>query len=59
MLTQRRIGDIISEFDMLGLINASVISKGRYGKTREIRLAISRQIIEKAKKIVNESLGFV
>jgi len=58
MLTQRRIGDIISEFDMLGLINASVISKGRYGKTREIKLAISKQIIERAKKIINESLGF-
>ncbi len=39
-LTQRRISDIISEFDMLGIINAKVISKGRYGRTREITLTL-------------------
>ncbi len=38
-LTQRRISDIIAELDMLGIINAKVISKGRYGRTREISLA--------------------
>ena len=37
-LTQRRISDIIAEFDMLGLIQAKTISKGRYGRTREIIL---------------------
>jgi cell division control protein 6 len=35
-LTQRRITDLISELDMLGIITARVISKGRYGRTREI-----------------------
>ncbi|MAG16084.1 cell division control protein Cdc6 [Candidatus Woesearchaeota archaeon] len=35
-LTQRRLSDIISELDMLGIITARVISKGRYGRTREI-----------------------
>lgn len=39
-LTQRRVSDIVAELDMLGLINAKVISKGRYGRTREICLAI-------------------
>jgi len=39
-LTQRRISDIIAELDMLGIINAKVISKGRYGRTREISLAL-------------------
>jgi len=38
VLTQRRISDLISELDMLGIINSIVISKGRYGRTREIRL---------------------
>lgn len=38
-LTQRRIADIISELDMLGIITARVISKGRYGRTREIELS--------------------
>jgi len=57
ILTQRRIGDIIAEFDMLGLINAKVVSKGRYGRTREIKLAIPSQLIGKAKEIINESIG--
>ncbi|RLF60718.1 MAG: cell division control protein Cdc6, partial [Thermoplasmata archaeon] len=38
-LTQRRIADLISELDMLGIITARVISKGRYGRTREIELS--------------------
>jgi archaeal cell division control protein 6 len=40
MLTQRRLSDLISELDLLGIINARVISKGRYGRTREIKLAV-------------------
>jgi len=57
-LTQRRISDIIQEFDMLGIINVRVISKGRGGRMREIRLAIAKNIVEKAKKIINESLNY-
>lgn len=38
VLTQRRISDLISELDTLGIINSVVISKGRYGRTREIKL---------------------
>lgn len=57
VLTQRRIGDIIAEFDMLGIINATVISKGRYGRTREIKLAIPATLIEKVKKIIKDSLA--
>ena len=45
-LTQRRTADLISELDMLGIITARVISKGRYGRTREIRMSSSpRDII--------------
>ena len=40
-LTQRRISDLISELDMMGLINTTVVSKGRYGRTKKIRLAVS------------------
>lgn len=58
VLTQRRVSDIIQEFDMLGIINVRVISKGRGGRMREIRLAISKNILEKAKKIVEESLTY-
>ncbi len=44
-LTQRRISDIIAELDMLGIINAKVISKGRYGRTRQIGLGIPNSSI--------------
>jgi cell division control protein 6 len=40
-LTQRRVADLISELDMLGIITARVISKGRYGRTREIKISSS------------------
>ncbi len=39
-LTQRRISDLISEMDMLGLINAKVKSFGRYGRTKVVELAL-------------------
>ncbi len=58
VLTQRRVGDIIQEFDMLGIINVRVISKGRGGRMREIKLAIAGDIVEKAKNIIKESLDY-
>ena len=58
VLTQRRVSDIIQEFDMLGIINVRVISKGRGGRMREIRLAIAKNIIDKAKQIIEESLNY-
>ena len=59
VLTQRRVSDIIQEFDMLGIINVRVISKGRGGRMREIKLAITNEIIAKAKEIIRESLQFL
>ncbi len=56
-LTQRRVSDIIAELDMMGIINAKVISKGRYGRTREISMSVSDGILEKIKGILNEELG--
>ena len=58
VLTQRRISDIIQEFDMLGIIRVNVISKGRGGRMREIKLAIAKPIIEKAREIIEESLRY-
>jgi cell division control protein 6 len=57
-LTQRRVSDIIQEFDMLGIINVKVISKGRGGRMREIKLAISNDILKKAKEIIENSLNY-
>ena len=56
-LTQRRISDIIAELDMLGIVNAKVISKGRYGRTREICLAIPNSVALKINLILKEGLG--
>jgi len=58
VLTQRRVGDIIQEFDMLGIISVNVISKGRGGRMREIKLAIPDKIIKKAKEIIKDSLNY-
>ncbi len=56
-LTQRRISDIIAELDMLGIINAKVISKGRYGRTREISLAIPPITSQNLRNLIKENLG--
>lgn len=56
-LTQRRISDIIAELDMFGIINAKVISKGRYGRTREIFLSTSNSSTNTLIKILEEGLG--
>ena len=45
ILTQRRVADLISELDMLGIINARVKSFGRKGRTKEIMINISPSII--------------
>lgn len=47
-ITSRRATDIISELDMLGILEARVTSRGRYGKTKTITLQTSKQAILKA-----------
>ena len=44
-LTQRRVSGLISELDMVGLLNARVVSMGRYGRTKKIRLGIGRSLV--------------
>ena len=48
-LTQRRIGGLISELDMMGLINASIKSFGKLGRTKEITLEIPKDIVNRFK----------
>jgi cell division control protein 6 len=57
-LTQRRLSDIIAEFDMLGIINAKTISKGRYGRTREISISFEQSIELRIKDLIERDLGF-
>ncbi len=56
-LTQRRISDIIVELDMLGIINAKVVSKGRYGRTKEIKVTIPQTNVLTIKQVLKESLN--
>lgn len=47
ILTTRRVGDLINELDMLGIITAQVISKGRGGRSKRIHLTVPhRQVRE-------------
>ncbi|HIH40483.1 MAG TPA: ORC1-type DNA replication protein [Halobacteria archaeon] len=47
-LTYRRAADLISELETLGLINTVLISKGRYGRTKNISLAVDIDTVERA-----------
>lgn len=57
-LTQRRVSDLIAELDTLGVINARVISRGRYGRTKEIRVQLSKPVLRKVKKILEDNYLF-
>ena len=45
-LSQRRVGHIISELDMQGMINAKIVSLGRQGRTKFISMAIDQAQID-------------
>ena len=55
-LTQRRVSDIIAEMDMLGIINAKVISKGRFGRMREISIGLSESLLPQIRDIIAREL---
>jgi len=46
VLTERRLHDLISELDFLGLINAVVVSRGKHGRTKEISLKVPEELIQ-------------
>jgi len=56
-LTQRRVSGIIGELDMLGIIQAKLISKGRYGRTKSITLTIPGTSTLKIREILAKSLN--
>ncbi|MEM2971585.1 MAG: ORC1-type DNA replication protein [Candidatus Bathyarchaeia archaeon] len=45
-LTQRRLSMLVNELDAMGLLNAHVVSMGRYGRTKKIRLEVARSIVK-------------
>ncbi len=54
VLSQRRVSDLINELDTLGIINTRVVSRGRYGRTKEIQFAVTEKLIIETLK--NDSL---
>ena len=57
-LTQRRVSDLIAELDTLGILNSQVVSRGRYGRTREITLAINSSIVDKVFSIIKPEMAY-
>src|ERR687884_1252145 len=49
-LTQRRITQIISELDQLGLVTSYVVSQGRYGRSQRIKVTVSTLTVKEALK---------
>jgi cell division control protein 6 len=45
-LTQRRFCDMVGFLDLYGLINARIVSLGRYGKTREIMSSLPDRVVK-------------
>ncbi len=56
-LTQRRVSDLIGELDMLGIINARVVSKGRYGRTREITVSLPEDTLVNIVKYIDSKVS--
>jgi cell division control protein 6 len=44
-LTQRRISGLLSELDLLGLLDTDVVSHGRYGRTKRIQVLIEGRLV--------------
>lgn len=45
-LTQRRLCTLVNELDAMGLLSAKVVSMGRYGRTKRIKLELPRTLIK-------------
>jgi cell division control protein 6 len=49
-LTQRRVSGLLNELDLLGLVSAPVVSKGRMGRSKKVRLEVPQQMVEASLK---------
>jgi cell division control protein 6 len=49
-LTQRRVTQIISELELLGLVSTDVVSQGRYGRSQKIKITIPQSTVSEALK---------
>jgi len=51
-LTQRRVCDLVNEYETLGIINTKITSRGRYGKLREVIFTVNEEMIVKIEGIL-------
>jgi archaeal cell division control protein 6 len=58
-LTQRRVSGILAELDLLGLLEAAVVSKGRRGRTKRIKLLIQADALTKVFTEDSQLLGLL
>ena len=58
-LTQRRVSGILAELDLLGLLEAAVVSKGRRGRTKRIHLLIHADMLSKVMVEDSQLLGLL
>ena len=56
-LTHRRLSDLVEELSMLGIIRSKVISKGRYGRKKEILLNLPKSDLPKIRKMLEDWLN--
>ncbi len=58
-LTDRRVSTLVSELDMLGIIACDLVSYGRHGRTRKIKLTIPLQEINEVLRRDEALAGFL
>lgn len=51
-LTQRAFTDLVSELDMYGFLRARTVSRGRYGRTKEIYVSLAPGVVEQMKRLI-------
>ncbi|MBL7076255.1 MAG: AAA family ATPase [Kiritimatiellae bacterium] len=56
-ISQRAFSDLLYELDMYGFIRARTVSRGRYGRTKEIRTSFSRAIMCNLVRTIRETFS--
>ncbi len=54
-MTGRAFGDLLAELDMYSLIRSRVLSRGRYGRTREITIDLPQELVEKIYEAIRKN----
>lgn len=54
-VTQRAFSDLICELDMYGLLRAKTVSRGRYGRSKDIRVALPPKIHKELLRVIRSN----